>query len=237
MYLFILKGLIGIGLIFSMLFLFIVFREKLLSSKWMKKRRLKQLIKYKKIDKIHFFEEEPAPGFEFPLSLKEVEGFVEKVQKNRPTAVQGIASIGLKNRPESLRLSIFGAYHRYETHRSPEGSTIDLYPMKTEGDSYRLYLYSDEIDEGMPIENDMHDRPYILFTKEQARQELLHTLGHELGHSLIFNLEKRLHDDGIEDLCDTWGVQFGGNPITYEELKSCSVYKRGREIGTFEEVL
>ncbi len=203
----------------------------------MKKRRLKLIIKHKKFEKIQYVEAAPDKGVNFPLSIKEVEGFVEKARNERPTAVEGIETIRLWNRPESLRLSIYGAYHSYKSHRSNKGAIIDIYPLKKEGEFYRMYLYLKELEVKFPVTDDIKDRPYILLTKEQAKKELLHTLGHELGHSLIYNLEKRLHGEDIERQCDLWAQRLGGETLTYEEWKKFIVYQDGMEIGTLEQVV
>lgn len=230
-------GMLGFAFVIFVLFFYLVLKERVLASRWMKKRRLKWIVKHKRFESIQMIAEEPEPGFGFPLSITDVEDFVQEARRKRPAAVQGVETIRLRNRPDALSLSVYGACHSFQSYRSSQGATIDLYPLSKDGEYYRMYPFYKDLEKRFPVQDDIQDRPYILITEEQAKKELLHTLGHEFGHSLIYNLDKKLHGDDIERQCNAWAKQFGCETLSYADRKKYMVYKGGMKIGTLEEVV
>lgn len=179
---------------------------------------------------------------DFVISKDEIYTFLTEVRNKSRISLLGVENIVLTSRPKQLFKVFSGAYRPYQSYRSNEGATIFLYPFEKEDDLYRYYFgYKDKRnnEDVNDLDNDHYEEYYLLISKEQAKKEQLFTLGHELGHSTIYNLKEQLHGIDIEYFCDQFSKDLGGKTIQQdkETFLHSDIYKNGKKLGLVKDVL
>jgi hypothetical protein len=123
-----------------------------------------------------------------PLTTEDVEWYIEQVRKKAPNSLKGIKKIILCNKEPQLHINVLGSY-------SPEkgGAVIRLYGI----------AYLPIIDKYILDFNDL-GKLKLGFTPAQARDLMLSTLGHEIGHNVEYRRSGRLFGDDVEKFCDQY---------------------------------
>lgn len=122
-----------------------------------------------------------------PLSVVDVEWYLQEVRKKNPKALDGISKIYLCNRPAKYNANILGSY----SPNDPAGKVIKIY---TTAYSPLRNLFTIDFSEVGTIK--------IGFTHTQMKRMLLSTLGHEIGHNVMYKKTGRLFGDDVERFCD-----------------------------------
>jgi len=179
------------------------------------KKYFDQIYKNKGLKEIKFYRETfRDENYDIPISCEEVKEVLRRAEKKHSTALVGIEEISFEDRPEEYPYQIFASYTPDKDDRSKIGAVIRVYPLERdpEENMYRFYT-------------DVEKNDYWLMTKEEARDELLFSLGHEIGHNIRYNYERRLFGEEIENYCDEFSKQIG--QTTYEQdYVNRKLYKR-----------
>jgi len=123
-----------------------------------------------------------------PITVEDVRWYVEQVRKKDPRALKGINSIILCNMEPQFHPNVRGSY------AIGKGKVnIRLYGM----------AYLPSIDTYTLDYSDI-GKLKIGFTPAQARDLMLSTLGHEIGHNVEYRRSGRLFGDDVEKFCDQY---------------------------------
>ncbi|WP_432199372.1 hypothetical protein [Anoxybacillus gonensis] len=125
-----------------------------------------------------------------PITVEDVKWYVEQVREKDPWALKGIKSIILCNMEPQSHPNVRGSYIVDVKKREVN---IRLYGMAylPSIDTYTLdYSDTGELKAG--------------FTPTQARDLMLSTLGHEIGHNVEYRRSGRLFGDDVEKFCDRY---------------------------------
>ncbi len=134
-------------------------------------------------------------AFRMPLTLEDVSWYVGEVKRIDPKALKGISKIILSNRDDHLNMNIMG---EYSPNNDPSGPVIRLFPMEYHPVNGKYsYNYSDL---GMLK---------VGYNRKDARDLLLSTLGHEIGHHVKYKETKELYGDKVEAFCDQFSSALG----------------------------
>ncbi len=193
--------------------------------KWRRQRNLKLIEKYKGYKPIKLNREKLSnPKLDFPISKDDILELVMKAERTFSFALAGIEEISLEGRGgESYQ--VFASYMPPSKLRSTTGATIRLYPFERDsGDSslFRFYL-------------DPAETYYWLMDEQEAKDEILFSLGHEIGHNILYNTERRIKDRDIENECDKISSLIGAVSRQQKFEENKTVYKDGVEIGSIED--
>jgi len=146
----------------------------------------------------------PYP-YKMAISKEDIYRYLGEVAKKRPMALMGIEEVRLVN-PDKGKFKILGTYE-------PHGSTnkkgvIKIYPLMYDHKAQKYY---------MPL----HDGSMgVCFSEEEAKELQLFTLGHELGHNVIYRKKGVLAGDKVEKQCDEFSdrLQLVRNPRDFGEF-------------------
>lgn len=128
------------------------------------------------------------------LSIRDVRWYLQEVRKKNPKALDGIAQIQLCNRKGGLGMNILGSY----SPNHPAGKVIHLY---TTAYNASRKLYTIDMSELGTIK--------LGYTKNQMKRMGLATLGHEIGHNVLYKKTGRLFGDDVERFCDDFSAELG----------------------------
>lgn len=223
-----------ISIVVAIAFLLLFYFQRKSSSNWTLKKRLKLVHKNKSFDRVQIIRRELSdPNKDFPISDEEINLFLEKAKENFSYSLLGIERILLEDRRPELPMSINGSYQKYDSFKSKFGSIIRIYPMEKVDDKYKLYFLPSR--DNFPQDSSY----YILLNKEEAKSEMLHTLGHEIGHSIIYNSEERLFGEDVERKCDLWAEVLGAKSIVDEKglINKRMIYQDGKPVGYRKDLL
>ena len=188
------------------------------------KKYFDQIYKNKGLKEIKFYRETfRNENYDVPISREEVNELLKRAEEKHASALVGIEEISFEDRPEEYPYQIFASYTPDIDDRSNIGAVIRVYPLERdpEENMYRFYT-------------DVEKNYYWLITKEEARDELLFSLGHEIGHNVRYNFERRLFGDEIENYCDDFSKQIG--QTTYEQdYVNRKLYKRDGGTGSLSQ--
>lgn len=128
-----------------------------------------------------------------PITKEEVKWFLQEVRKKNPTYLKGIQRIYLIDRPATIGPNQLGSF----TPHSGEGKIIQLYTMNylPERKLYTVNYHQKDMKMG--------------YTERQAKEILLSTLGHEIGHNHLYNKTKILYGEKAEEFCDKFAESLG----------------------------
>lgn len=224
-----LKLVLG-GMAMVILSLFFVYLKRIASEWYMKKKRMKNFeviyrnkgFKTIKVGKYALTNEKEC----FPFSDKDIEDTLEKAEERYSSALIGLESIILGDRPSFLTYQVFGSYTPHSKDKAPEGAVIRLFPLERDeyhADMFRFYL-------------DKEKEHYWLLTKDEARDEMMFTLAHEVGHNLIYNQERKLHGPKVEQECDTLASSMGCISREKEFIEIKEVYKDNHILGYVRDI-
>jgi hypothetical protein len=123
-----------------------------------------------------------------PITVEDVKWYVEQVRKKDPNSLKGIKAIILCNMEPGFHPNIRGSY-------APKkgGAIIRLYGMSYLPSVNKYTLDFSDIGELK-----------VGFTPAQARDLMLSTLGHEIGHNVEYRRSGRLFGDDVEEFCDRY---------------------------------
>jgi hypothetical protein len=136
------------------------------------------------IDQFH----EHCADERMPITVEDVKWYVEQVRKKDPNSLKGIKAIILCNMEPEFHPNIRGSY-------APKkgGAIIRLYGMSYLPSVNKYTLDFSDIGELK-----------VGFTPAQARDLMLSTLGHEIGHNVEYRRSGRLFGDDVEEFCDRY---------------------------------
>lgn len=212
-------------------FMLIVLLHKIQNSKWFYDwetgRNFKQIYKFKglkqiKLQRIPFNQK----IHDCPLSDQDISDFLARLQSSYSTALVGIDTISIEDREEGLSHMIFASYTPEHSVRSPLGAVIRLYPLERdiyETDKYRYYVDEDK-------------NCYWLLTEQEAKNEMLFSLGHEFGHNVIYSLERRMFGGEIEKECDEFAISIGESTIERDLIENRELHSDGQKVGYYATV-
>ncbi|MCG5025165.1 hypothetical protein B0I26_12114 [Anoxybacillus vitaminiphilus] len=123
-----------------------------------------------------------------PITVEDVKWYVEQVEKKDPHALKGIKSIILCNMEPQFHPNIRGSYTP-----TKKGAIIRLYGM----------AYCSNVDK-YTLDFNNREEIKLGFTPVQARDLMLSTLGHEIGHNVEYRRSGRLFGDDVEKFCDQY---------------------------------
>lgn len=128
------------------------------------------------------------------LTTRDVKWYLQEVRKKNPKALDGISKILLCNRMAGLGMNVLGSYSPNDV----DGKVIRLYPSAF-NETRKLYTI------------DMSELGTIKlgFTKNQMKRMVLATLGHEIGHNVMYKKTERLFGDDVEQFCDDFSEKLG----------------------------
>lgn len=134
------------------------------------------------------------PDQKMTLTTRDVKWYLQEVRKKNPKALDGISKIYLCNRLPGLGMNVLGSY----SPNDPDGKVIRLYPTAF-FESRKLYTI------------DMSELGTIKlgFTKNQMKRMNLATLGHEIGHNVMYKKTGRLFGEDVEQFCDDFSAGLG----------------------------
>lgn len=127
-----------------------------------------------------------------PVTVEDVQWYLGEVKKKNPNAIRGINKIILCNRPKDMHPNILGSY----TPNDPQGVVIRLYTIPFVPFAKQLFTL-DFSDLG---------KLKLGFTPKQTRSMLLFTLGHEIGHHVMYKRSRSLFGTEVEDFCDKFSA-------------------------------
>ncbi|WP_121663749.1 hypothetical protein [Metabacillus litoralis] len=217
-------SLIVVFALFLIAFTFILVMSALSKGPSLRKSKkyFNEIYKNKGLKEIKFYRETfRNENYDVPISREEVNELLRRAEEKHSTALVGIEEISFEDRPEEYPYQIFASYTPDNDDRSSIGAVIRVYPLERdpEENMYRFYT-------------DVEKNYYWLITKEEARDELLFSLGHEIGHNIRYNFERRLFGDEIEDYCDEFSKQIGQTTYEQDYVKTRKLYKRDGGTGS-----
>lgn len=124
--------------------------------------------------------------YEMAVTIEDVEEYIQKVANANPRCLQGIDSITLSNHSNKID-NLLGTFK--PTSKRGSG-VIRIYPLRYDAKRKKFV---------MPLSS---GAVYVAFTKKEAKELQLFTLGHEIGHCVIFRKGGGLKGKEIEKRCD-----------------------------------
>lgn len=129
-----------------------------------------------------------------PLTVLDVEWYLQEVRKKEPDSLNGISKIILCNRPSNFEPNVLGSY----SPNSSDGKIIRIYtatyhPLRE--------LFTVNMSDVGSIK--------LGFSKNQMKRMMLATLGHEIGHNVMYDKTGRLFGEDVEYFCDSFSARMG----------------------------
>lgn len=143
--------------------------------------------------------------YKMAITQEDVYKYLREVAKKKPMALKGIEEVRLVN-PDRGKFKILGTY---EPHASKnKKGVIKIYPLMYDYSTRKYY---------MPLYDGSMG---VSFTEEEAKELQLFTLGHEIGHNVIYRKKGLLAGDKVERQCDEFSdhLNLVRNPKEFGEF-------------------
>lgn len=132
-----------------------------------------------------------TPTQRMPITVQDVEWYINEVKKKDPSAFKGIRKVILANRPSEIGPNILGSY---TINEGGKGQAV-----------IRLFCVSYFLEKGLyTLDYPEGRKAKMGFTAEQARRMLLFTLGHEIGHNVMYRKTGKINGAEVEVFCDEY---------------------------------
>lgn len=139
-----------------------------------------------------------------PLAASDVEDYLMKLYGLKSRSLRGIDQIFITNRPPNLSTNVLGSF---TPHDGPKGgAVICIFPM---GFNLIRQEYTLDFSEVGTVK--------IGYTEEEAKNLLLFTLGHEIGHNVRYRKDRNMFGDEVEEFCDKFSANLNIVPDPIEE--------------------
>lgn len=128
-----------------------------------------------------------------PLNVQDIHDYLELLHGRDSRALRGIAQIRISDRPSNLHSNVMGSY-------TPKhgGAVICLFPM---GYNPLRNQYTLDFSDVGTVK--------IGYSPEEAKNLLLFTLGHEIGHNVRYRKDRGMFGDEVERFCDEYSAKLG----------------------------
>lgn len=121
------------------------------------------------------------------IDARDVYDYLDKVLQTDPHALDGIREIRLV-KPHWSGKNVLGSYNPRTKLRKAHNGIVQIYALKYDTKKQLFFIKTTGYT--------------IYLTKEEARDLQLFTLGHELGHCVLYRKGFPLSGIGIEEKCD-----------------------------------
>ena len=147
------------------------------------------------------------PPYGMAITTEDVHNYLQEVAKKNPLALKGIDEVLLVNSDPKIP-KLLGTYEpKASVNRR---GVIKIYPLRYDRAKKR---YTMPLYDGSMI---------VAFTEKEAKELQLFTLGHEIGHNVIYRRKGVLAGGKVEKQCDKFSesLSLARNPKNFGDLIS-----------------
>lgn len=148
--------------------------------------------------------------YKMAVSKEDVLWYLSRINQKNPSFLKGLSRIYFIDRPIGVPTNVLGAFYPFET----EGRVIHLYP--THYDENAKMFYLQHYDKNVRVG----------YNEIQMKENILSTLGHEIGHNVAFSKTDNVKGEQIERFCNEFSEKLY---IVEDRIKEGRKYQVSKE--------